>query len=638
MQNMNFVQFQKDQYWQIPQTISGLQSTVSLQCKQINDMEGRIAQLEAIVFSNFYAVQQNAVAHCQQAVMPKYQAPVQAEYSPEDYERHSRNTYELENTSMTPEKLTSEGNSGSQTEIVEKQIKPEITCLPRENKTISIEDRSRAVALDLRASVCKLLWVHYDKLENCERVPEKLKEMYRKDWSKLQGIDVDKLIETQVKFLRVLRTTVWDEKRGEITNILKEEGYIAEGQEDPTGIYDHVTKYLRDQGYREKPQRSKKRGVQTGIGLIEIWRDYGRALADQTGESLRCVAPEEAQQFLPIRPKKTLWDKLQSQKEKICLIFQSSEENLCNFTTKIPLHIRRFYSDDPSVQRQRSQQELQEIMDGQSKLLKAHQDVLTLMNQRETIKRLMRLDELSGRNKNFPSELQKLYNDKTLIVFLTKEKRRHIKGLQQDFITKYRADVIAPVKRALTNLLRQRGYEPAHKSEVLNTSQIRYYFRSVDYAKWKLIREDSLKEIYSELKAYLDTVDEMKRAESCPSGKPQFPMSLGRHDRKAEAERAELIEAMQTPLETIDEQQQQEVEATPSLSARISGKEELQRKTSTCSQASGRSRMGWASEMSYYDEHSVSAFDAIPVKEMKDLGGQEPKKDQQKPFYALASV
>merc|ERR1719320_1375485 len=543
---------------------------------------------------------------------------------------------------MTPEKLTSEGNSGSQTEIVEKQIKAEITCLPRENKTISIEDRSRAVALDLRASVCKLLWVHYDKLENCERVPEKLKEMYRKDWSKLQGIDVDKLIETQVKFLRVLRTTVWDEKKGEITNILKEEGYIAEGQEDPTGIYDHVTKYLRDQGYREKPQRSKKRGVQTGIGLIEIWRDYGRALADQTGESLRCVAPEEAQQFLPIRPKKTLWDKLQSQKEKIGLIFQSSEENLCNFTTKIPLHIRRFYSDDTSVQRQRSQQELQEIMDDQSKLLKAHQDVMTIMNQRETIKRLMRLDELSGRNKNFPSELQKLYNDKTLIVFLTKEKRKYIKGLQQDFITKYRADVIAPVKRALTNLLRQRGYQPALNSDVLNTSQIRYYFRSVDFAKWKLIREDSLQETYSELKAYLDAIDNMKKAESAQwesaNVQPHMTMNLGRHDRSAEAERAELMEAMQTPLDTIDEQQKQEVDSVAhSLTAHKLLKEELHRKNSTCSLASGPSRMGWASEMSYYDEHSVTN-EVVPENGMADLEGKEPKKGQQKPFDALASV
>jgi len=625
----------------MPQTISGLQNTVSMQCKQINDMEGRIAQLEAIVFSNFYALQQNAVAHCQQAVMPKYQEQVQEEYLPKDYEPHGSNSYgTLENTHITPEKVTWEGKSEPPAEIVKKQIKPEIACLPRENKTISMEDRSRAVALDLRASVCKLLWVHYDKLESCKRVPENLKEIYRKEWSKLEGPEVERLIEVQVKFLRVLRTKVWDEKREEITNILKEEGYIAEGEEEPTGIRDRVTKYLRDQGYREKPQRSKKRGVQTGIGLIEIWRDYGRALADQIGESLRCVGPEDAEQFLPIRPKKTLWDKLQSQKEKIALIFQSSEENLCNFTTKIPLDIRRFYRDEPSVQRRRSQKELQEIMDQQSKLLKAHQDVLTIMNQRETIKRLMRLDEISGSNKNFPSELQKLYNDRTLVVFLSKEKRKHIKGLQQDFITKYRADVIAPVKRALTNLLRQRGYQPAHKSEVLNTSQIRYYFRSVDYTKWKLIREDSLREIYGELKAYLDGIDDMKRAESCPvSVKPHVPISRGRQDRTAEAERAELMEAMQTPLVTIDEQQQQDVEAAPpSLSAHKLVKEEIIRKTSTCSLASGRSRMGWASEMSYYDEHSVSAFDATPEKEMTELEGQEPKKDQQKPFYALASV
>jgi hypothetical protein len=624
----------------MPQTISGLQNTVSMQCKQINDMEGRIAQLEAIVFSNFYALQQNAVAHCQQAVMPKYQEPIQEEYSPKDYEPHGSNSYgSLENTHIVPEKVTWEGKSDSPAEIVKKQIKPESACLPRENKTLSMEERSRAVALDLRASVCKLLWVHYDKLEICERVPENLKEIYRKDWSKLQGTEVERLIEVQVKFLRVLRTKVWEEKREEITNILKEEGYITEGEVEPTGIRDRVTKYLRDQGYREKPQRSKKRGVQTGIGLIEIWRDHGRALADQIGESLRW-APEDAQQFLPIRPRKTLWDKLQSQKEKIALIFQSSEENLCNFTTKIPLDIRRFYRDEPSMQRQRSQKELQEIMDEQTKLLKAHQDVLTIMNQRETIKRLMRLDELSGSNKNFPSELQKLYNDRTLVVFLSKERRKQIKGLQQDFITKYRADVIAPVKRALTNLLRQRGYQPAHKSDVLNTSQIRYYFRSVDYTKWKLIREDSLKEIYSELKAYLDGIDDMKGAESSPASvKKQANMSRGRQDRRAEAERAELMEAMQTPLVTIDEQQQQEVEAAPpSVSAHKMVKEEMIRKTSTCSLASGPSRMGWASEMSYYDEHSVSAFDAIPEKGMAELEGQEPKKDQQKPFYALASV
>ena len=179
----------------------------------------------------------------------------------------------------------------------------------------------------------------------------------------------------------------------------------------------------------------------------------------------------------------------------------------------------------------------------------------------------------------------------------------------------------------------------------MNTAQIRYYFRSVDYEKWKLIREDSLQEIFCELKAYLVTIGNMKRAEAqagqwgtsyvIPQGVPNPRIN----DRSVEAERAELIEAMQTPLVTIDEQQQQEVEVeTQSLSASKPVKEELQRKTSTCSLASGRSRMGWASEMSYYDEHSVSANDVVPENCMTDLVGHEPKKDQKKPFYALGSV
>jgi len=650
MQNMNFDQFPKDQYWQIPQVVTGLQNTVSMQCKQITELQRRIAQLEQMVFPNFYAYQQNALVQCQQPVMPEYQEPLQKEYLPQNFEPQNTNAYETpEKKHMDPMwrrwELEAEPTSGvtpaqQPPKVVQKQTERDnVRPLPV-NKTNSLDERSRAVALDLRASVCKLLWVHYDELQYCKRVPENLREVYRKDFSKLQGTDVERVIEAQVKFLRVLRIKVWEEKQGEIAVILKGLGYLAEGEQEVTEA--HVTQYLRDRGYREKTHRPKKRGGQTGIGLIEIWRDCGCALSDQVGERLRCAAPEEAQQVSPSRPKKTVWDKLQSQKEKIALIFQCSEQNLAN-VLKIPADVRKFYAEDQSAQRLRSQKELQSIMDDQTKLLKTHQDVLTIMNQRETIKRLMRVNELNGSNKKFPLELQKLYNDRALVINLTKEKRKHIKLLQQEFITKYRAEVIAPVKRALTNLLRQRGYQPALSSDVLNTSQIRYYFRSVDFAKWKLIREDSLQETYGELKEYLDAIDKMKKAESAQwesaSVPPQMTMSIGRNDRAVEAERAELMEAMQTPLVTIDEQQKQEVDSvTHSMSAHKLLKEELHRKNSTCSLASGRSRMGWASEMSYYDEHSVSANEVIPENGMADLEGQEPKKDQQKPFYALASV
>merc|ERR1719447_1183181 len=69
-------------------------------------------------------------------------------------------------------------------------------------KPVSWEQgRSRAVALDLRASVCKLLWVHYDELPRCNRVPENLKEIYRMDWGRFNETDIQQVIEAQVRFL-----------------------------------------------------------------------------------------------------------------------------------------------------------------------------------------------------------------------------------------------------------------------------------------------------------------------------------------------------------------------------------------------------------------------------------------------------
>merc|ERR1719447_359167 len=65
-------------------------------------------------------------------------------------------------------------------------------------KPVSWEQgRSRAVALDLRASVCKLLWVHYDQLQYCNLVPKKLQKIYGKEWGALLNKDVERVIEAQ---------------------------------------------------------------------------------------------------------------------------------------------------------------------------------------------------------------------------------------------------------------------------------------------------------------------------------------------------------------------------------------------------------------------------------------------------------
>jgi len=608
---VNFNQFPmvNNQYWQIPTLVTGLQSTVNIQCKKILEMEGRIGQLEAMVFSNFYVTQHNLI-QCQQPSMPEQQTHNPEKYVPWNYQPAADNANQ--EATKRPKKKKKGGWAESNR--------------LSDNKPATWEQgRGRAVALDLRASVCKLLWVHYDELPHCNRVPENLKEIYRKNWDSFNEMEMERVIEAQVRFLRVIRQQIWLEKRDEIAALLIKEGILPSGEVVTEA---HVTKYLKEQGWREKSQRSKKRSGQNGIGLIEIWRDYGRPLSDQVGEPLRSRAPKDIHQVSPSRPKKTLWDRLQFQRAKLALIFQCPEEDLVNIH-KIPVSIRNFYTWHPDVQRQRPQKELQGIMEEQTRVLKAHQDVLTIMNQRETIKRLMRLEDLSSSNQTFPPKLRELYRDRTLVFLLPHERRKEIKVLQQEFISKYRSEVIAPVKRALTELLRQRNYQLALENEVLNTSQIRYYFRSLDFARWKLIREDSLQEIQSDLEAYLESVDNSKETDGEKANvhfqsTPVVQSNTVKADLSVDTECADLVEAIKTPLVIkVDEQKQHEVESmeveppTQKLGTPVSSKEEICRKKSGSSQASGRSKMGWASEMSYYDEHSASSLGKCPLPTIK---------------------
>jgi len=334
-------------------------------------------------------------------------------------------------------------------------------------------------------------------------VPEKLREVYKKDWQKLNQHEVDQIVEQQVKFLRQLRPLVWAEKREEIQLILQKKGYLLAGITELTK--EHVWRYLSHQGYKARPKVSRSKNVgQTSIGPIEIWRAWGDPLSDQVNGPLKCGAPSDINRIWSERPKKTVWDRLRLQKAKLARLFQITEEGLVDIK-RISPQLRNFYADNSK--HLRSQGELESIALEQVRLLKSLKDVQTIVNQQDTIKRLLQVNELAGNNELFSPALQRILNIQTRLYLLTHDQQIQLRQLQQEFIRNYRDEVIFPVKRDLTQLLASEGYKLALEDNVLNTSQIRYYFRSIDFTKWKLIREDSLQQMFNELKAFLKSTD-----------------------------------------------------------------------------------------------------------------------------------
>jgi len=213
--------------------------------------------------------------------------------------------------------------------------------------------------------------------------------------------------------------------------------------------------------------------------------------------------------------------------------------------------------------------------------------------------------------------------------------------------------VIAPVKSELSSLLRERGYSPALQNEVLNTSQIRYYFRSIDFVEWKQIREDSLQEMNSKLKLFLVQADQGKKTDvECDllPNLAHMPTNKMRRCRSTDSEKAELIEALQTPLDTIDEYEKSrekslEIRARQrsTTQPRSATQPTMYRRSSACSQASSHSKMGWASEMSYYDDNpdniSISYRTlADPSDDVVNGGVTSGDGAAKKPFYALGCV
>jgi len=171
------------------------------------------------------------------------------------------------------------------------------------------EDR-KDLAVDLRKSVCKLLWVPYGKIGDCDRVPDNLKDIYRMDWE-TPSMNVEQVIQTQVKYLTKIRPERYNELKCDIAEILQRRGHLKLGVRLKK---EHVRKYLEAQGYNRKHPWSWKQGGQSSVGLIEVWREYGEPLPDQKGGKTQIWEPLERTQLPSNDPKECLWNKLREQR------------------------------------------------------------------------------------------------------------------------------------------------------------------------------------------------------------------------------------------------------------------------------------------------------------------------------------
>lgn len=242
-----------------------------------------------------------------------------------------------------------------------------------------------------------------------------------------------------------------------------------------------------------------KPNLENGISPVEIWREYGYPLSDQVPAVIDNGLPAAPYSNLK-KGKKTIRDKVAAQKAKLAQVFECKDEaDLVNIN-QLPAEVRSYYRGFKPA----SHRVVQKVFTAQSKLIKHYQDVLTVLNQKDDLKRLLKVDELDPNSPQIPPKLRALYLDRTRVYLMHPETRRELKDRQQKFITEYRNSVITPIKRSLTRLLRSRGYPPALDDHVvLNTSQIRYYFRSINFDNWKQIREDSLTDICDELESFL---------------------------------------------------------------------------------------------------------------------------------------
>jgi len=282
----------------------------------------------------------------------------------EDHENIVAHYYQSNMSAKNQKQQCKVSTTQNQAEITSGNSISSEARIDQNDKLIAWTKERQDVAVDLRASVCKLLWVAYEKLADDDRVQENLQEIYRMDW-KNPTMDVEQVIETQLKFLQKLRPEMWENKRYDIARILQENNHLRPGVELTS---DHVINYLKEHGYEEKHQFSRKRAGQNRIGLIEIWRKYGEPLPDQNGEKeLAWAPPEDMTKVSIYSQKENIWDTLLKQRKRLAQIFECSEE-LDNL--EIPSQVRNFWRKSREEQRQASPENLKDIEDTQSKVLK----------------------------------------------------------------------------------------------------------------------------------------------------------------------------------------------------------------------------------------------------------------------------
>jgi len=377
------------------------------------------------------------------------------------------------------------------TESDKKPIAPN-PCVQREDDSPSRDTKRRATAFALQASVCKLLWKSYHELPTCDRVPNELKIMYEQDWS--SNLNFDAIIERQLSFLQDLRPEVYSEKKDEIAKVLQEEGYLENGDSISKKA---VQKYLSDKGFTEKRKRGKLETCPNQISLVELWREYGTPLGDQ----MEAIETPQGDQVLE---NTSLWEEFHTQKKEMARIFHCSVEDLVQVSV-IPKVVRNFYSGNSS---------LQCFLKEQKKVLKRYKIVKEIMDQTEKIKKFVHRVDLKRSSNVFHPELQKIYNKDQVLHKLSNAKLKRIKSLQEKFITNFRQEHIIPIRYKLTKLLRLNGVASDTKN-VMSTSDIRHNFRSIQFEKWKMIQEDSLQEMLTQLESFLETYNDSMKMDEC---------------------------------------------------------------------------------------------------------------------------
>jgi len=181
------------------------------------------------------------------------------------------------------------------------------------------------------------------------------------------------------------------------------------------------------------------------------------------------------------------------------------------------------------------------IENAQSYVLKRWKDVLTILSQADTIKKFVGDDKL-------PEE--RLYR-------LKRDKRDDLKKEQQTIIAEER-EKLKPIKTKLTDLLVELGYEDAQERKVqgktLKLEKIRDGFRKFEFPMWKNIREDSLKEIFTQIKSHFPSASISKDWEQDNVQKLKKPKKSGtRKIIKRCNSQGDRFNQVQTKLNFINE-------------------------------------------------------------------------------------